>query len=178
MDAEAIVAIFNIAGRGTLIHGFGNEKTNTDLWMIKKGRSSSQEVISRLQALPAVLSAYIAVLSKPVKENELEEVRELFTHIGWDASGIVNETLAVFLNSHLLGQTIYYIDHDARQKAPVKIKIKPLEEHPHFSPEWLKVIEIPEDETEDRDLTMDDLEVRTVTLSLEENPPPPPDIKG
>jgi hypothetical protein len=180
-DVQIILAILNIAGKGQAFHGFSNDATNTALWIIPRGRKNSQEVTTQLQKMPGILSVSVVTLSTPVQKNELTEVRSLFSQIGWDSSQVTDKALSVFINAKLQGQYTYYVDYDHRAKTPIKIQIKPIEEHPHFSPDWLKTNAYNEDE--DRELTMDDLEIRSITLEMIEHEaespplPPPPDSK-
>ena len=178
-DMEIILAILNTAGVGQSIHGFSDGTITKDLWIIPKARGTKQEVISQLQAIPAIQSVSIAELSNPVNVNELANVRELFTHHGWDARNVSDDTLSLYINASLQSQYIYFIDYDAREKGPVIIQIKPLQEHPDFSPDWLKVPDIIVDESQDREFKIDDFEFRSVRIEkiTEVKPPPPPPDK-
>jgi hypothetical protein len=179
-DAEVTLAILNTAGRGHAFHGFSNGAVNTDLWIIPRGKSNRQEVITQLQAIPAIRNVSIVTLSRPVQKNELGEVRELFAQLGWDSRNVTDDALLLFINAKLQGQYTYYIDYDHREKGPVKIQVKPIEQHPYFSLDWLKATTHNEDEGQDRELTIDDLEIRSVVLETvkeDEPPPPPPDNK-
>jgi hypothetical protein len=177
-DVEVTLAILNIAGMGQAFYGERDSTGGTDLWIIPQSKKSSQEVTTQLQAVPAIHSVSVVPVSKPVKETELTEVRELFVGIGWDASSVTDEELSLFINAKLQGQYTYYIDHDKKKKGkePVKIRIRPSEEHPHFSPDWLKKNDYTEDDVQNRVLTIDDIEIRTVTIvhQIAVEPPPPP----
>jgi hypothetical protein len=90
--------------------------------------------------------------------------------------------LSLFLDARLQGKYTYLIDFGHTQgRAPGKIHIIRAEEHPHFSPEWLTNKD-PEEEILERELTIDDLEIRSVVLesikaeesTLPQPPPPPP----
>lgn len=180
-DPQVILAILNTAGRGYAFHGFSNGAVNTALWIIPRGKKNSQEVATRLQKIPGILRISVVTLSKPVQKNELVEVRSLFSQVGWDSSQVTDEALSLFINAKLQGQYTYYVDYDHRAKAPIKIQIKPIENHPHFSPDWLKTTATNEDEDNDRELTMDDIEIRSVelgTIEIEDPDPPPPPQPG
>lgn len=177
--AEVFLAILNIAGRGHAFHGSSNGAVSKDLWIIPKGNKNKQEVIKQLQAIPAILSVSVVALSKPVRETELAEVRELFAGFGWDASSVTDDELSLFINAKLQGQYTYFIDYDfekARTES-VKIHVKPIEEHPHFSPDWLKKSIHVKEEMADRELTIDDIKISSVEIEeIEEEietPPPP-----
>ena len=179
-DVEVLLAISNTAGRGEVFHGSSNGVTNTQLSIIPNGRKDREEVIAQLQALPSVLSVSVVTLSKPVIETELAGVRELFAGIGWDASSITDDELLLFINSKLQGQYTYYVDYDLgkMRNKPVKIRIKRIEEHPHFSPDWLRETKHIEEDELERDITIDDIEIRSITMEhtgkVEPPPPPPP----
>jgi hypothetical protein len=175
-DVEVILAILNIAGKGHAFHGFSNGDISTDLWIIPKGKKNIQSVITELQTIPAIRSVTIVALSNPVKNSELLEVRKLFADVGWDASSVPDNTLSLFINAKLKGQYTCYIAYNHREKLPVKIEIKLIEEHPLFSPDWLKAADYTEDEIQSSDLTIDDIEIRSVvieTIQEIETPPPP-----
>ena len=181
-DVEVILAILNIAGMGQAIYGENDSTGWTDLWIIPQSKKSKHEVTTQLLAVPAIRRVSVVRLSKPVKEIELSEVRELFAGIGWDASSVTDKELSLFVNAKIQGQYTYYIDHDETKKGkePVKIRIRPAQEHPHFSPEMLKKSYYPEDDAEDRVFTIDDIKIHEVTIldqiTVEpvEEPPPPP----
>ena len=176
---DAVIAVFNIAGRGQAICGFSNGGNNTTLFIIPKGKGNRQEVLAQLQAVPAIRNVSVVAVSNPVQATELTEVRALFTHIGWDASGVSDDTLSVYMNTKLNRQDRFYIDCGPREKAQVRIHIKPLEEHPFFSPDWLNAGEITDEEEPDKVFTVDDFEVRDIVIQEEiEAPPPPPPPPG
>ncbi len=175
-NVEVILAILNIAGKGQAFYGENDGTVGTDLWIIPKSKKSRQEVTRQLQAVPAIRSVSVVQLSKPVKETELVEVRELFAGIGWDASSVTDEELSLFINAKLQGQYTYHIDHDQKKKGkePAKIRIRPAQEHPYFSPDMLKESDYTKDD--DTELTIDDIEIRTVTIvdQIAIEPPSPP----
>jgi hypothetical protein len=178
-DAEVTLAILNLAGKGQAFYGQTDDSGSTDLWIIPDSRKNRQELTTHLQAVPAIRSVSIVPLSKPIKEAEFAEVRELFAEIGWDASDVTDQELSSFINDKLEGKYTYYIDHDPRKngKVPAKIRVRPLTQHPHFSPDWLKKSDDAKDDIEDRELKIDDIEIREVTITRQvanEPPPPPP----
>ena len=158
------LAILNIAGRGQAFHSFSNEAVSTDLRIIPKGKRNRQEVIIQLHAIPIISGVSIVVLSNPVKKNELIEVREMFAGVGWDASSVTHDALSLLINVKLQGQDTYYIDYAEREKRQVKIQITPIEEHPHFSLDWLNASDYTKDEIPDKELTIDDTEIRSVVV--------------
>jgi hypothetical protein len=175
---EVTLALQHIAGSGQAFHGFSNGTVSTDLWIIPKGKTNRQKVITQLQAIPTIQSISIVALSNPVKEMELTEVRELFAQVGWDTNSVTDEALSLFINAKLQGQYTYYIDYNPLEKAPIRIQIKPIQEHPHFSPDWLQSAVATEGEEQDREFTEDDTVIHSVvvteTIEEEIEPPPPP----
>jgi hypothetical protein len=178
-NVEDTIAVLNTAGRGQAFYGFSNGIVHTELWIIPKGKSNSKDITNKLQTIPTIRSISVVALSNPVREQELLPVRELFTQIGWDSSSVSNDELSLFINAKLQGFYTYYIDYNSREEVPKKIQIKPIEEHPQFSPDWLVSAEHTEEEIPDRDLTIDDLETYSFVIEEEEEdfePPPPPSL--
>jgi hypothetical protein len=177
MSVESTLAIANIAGRGQAFHSFSIGAGTTGLWIIPRGKKNKQEVITELQAAPSIRSVSVVALTNPVQKNELTEVRELFTQFGWDTTEVTDEALSLFINAKLQRQYTYFIDHQHIERNPHKIQIKPVEEHPSFSPDWLKATDYNEEQDQGRELTLDDLEIRSVVIGkieIDEPPTPPP----
>ena len=102
----------------------------------------------------------------------------LFNSLGWDTSDVKDEELTLFLNAKLQGKYTYLLDFEhGKRRTKDKVRIIRAEEHPHFSPEWLTDNEFEQDIL-DRELTVDDLEIRSVVVEnvveVELPPPPPP----
>jgi hypothetical protein len=176
---DVLLAIMNTAGRGHALFGTGNEAVSKTLWIIPKGRKNKQEVLAQLQAIPAIQHVSVAVLTQTPEATELEEVRAMFNDVNIDASDVSDDTLSIFLNSKIQGIASYYIDpeHKNRRWGQTKISIKRIEDHPMFSPDWLRQQSKITDYDMERDLTLDDIEVRTMSfeeLKEEPEPPPPP----
>lgn len=177
-DVEGVLAILNIAGRGQAFLGSSSGNVSTNLWIIPKDRRNKQDVTTMLQAIPSIRSVSVVTLSNPAREQELVKVRHLFTRLGLDASDVTDDALSLFINAKLKGLYTYYIHYDNIGKEPVKIQVRPIKEHPHFSPDWLKARNRLEDEMSDKEFTIDDIEIRSVVLEkmdeIEEIEPPPP----
>ena len=173
-DTGIALAIRNTAGRAQAFHGFSNGGVTTNLWIISEARKSKEEVITLLQVIPAIQNISIVSLSIPVYTNELAEVRELFAHIGWDSSNVTDDALWLFINAKLKGQYNYYIDYDYKEKGPVKIQVKPIEQHPHFSPDWLKPTMHIDDKYHTREMTMEDIEIQSFVFKEVEGDEPLP----
>lgn len=173
------LGIMNISGGGQAICGFSKGTVTTDLWIIPKGRRNREEIFAHLQAISAIRSFSMVVLSNPIRKKELTEVRDLFAQISWDSSEVTNEVLSLFLNAKLRGQYSYYIDYDLREKAPRKIRIKRIEDHPDYSPASLKATPQGEETDPDKQYTIDDIRVSSVTLKPNKgrrrSQPAPPD---
>jgi len=181
-DKEILLAIFNIAGMGRAIYAeYGNDISKS-LWIIPKGKETQLEVEARLLSEPAIQSASVVGLNNQVTESELTDVRRLFTDVGWDTSDVNNDELSIYVNAALKRQYNYYIDFDHKEKvsAPVKIRVKPIQEHPEYSAEWLQQNIHYEEEDEDKVFTFDDFEIvqesfeESIELDDENEMPPPP----
>jgi hypothetical protein len=178
-DVEVMLAILNIAGMGQAFYGESDGTGCTDLWIIPQSKKSKREMTTQLLAVAAIRKVSVVRLSRPVKEIELPEVRELFAGIGWDASNVTDKELSLFVNAKLQGEYTYYIDYGEREKGkePVKIRIRPAQEHPHFSPDMLKKSDYTKDNAQDRVFTIDDIKIHTVTMvdrrPAEATSPPP-----
>ncbi len=166
-DVEVLLAIQKIAGRGRILYGSSTEFTKRNLWIIPKGNKNSKAIISRLNEMPAIRNVSIVTLSKPVKETELTEVRKLFAYFNWDTSGVNDNELLLFIYEKIQGKYTSFIDYKHKKigKESVEIRIKPIEEHPNFSAEWLtknthSKVKLPENE-----LTIADIEFQTMSLS-------------
>jgi hypothetical protein len=174
---EVFLAIKNIAGTGHAQYGRSGEFGSVELWIVPKSKKSREELLTQLQDVSFIQQVSVVALSKPVTHKELLEVRDLFTDLGWDTSGVKDEELSLFLNAKLQGKYTYMIDcGHGNGRAAEKIRIIRAEEHPHFSPEWLAYND-DDEEILDRELTIDDLDIRSVVIETEEEeeePPPPP----
>ncbi|MEI6949994.1 hypothetical protein V9K67_22605 [Paraflavisolibacter sp. H34] len=184
-SAELTLKILNTAGRGYAFYGETNGNGTSEFWIIQKGKNNQQEVTTQLQRVPSIRSVSVVALSRPVTSTELIQIRKLFAVVGWDTTSVSEEELALFVNGELQGKNAYFIEFvpKERSNAPVKINIRRIEEHPHFSPEWLKEQDSAQEEIEDRELTMDDLEICSVVVQSVEHeplppPPPPPSVPG
>ena len=178
---EVFLAIKNIAGTGYAQYGRSGEFGSVELWIVPKSKKSREELLTQLQAVPFIQQVSVVKLRKPVTITELLEVRGLFNSLGWDTSDVRDEELSLFLNAKLQGKYTYMIDFEHEKgHAAEKIRIIRAEEHPHFSPKWLANDDYVE-EILDKELTIDDLEIRSVVVELgveEEAPPPPPSPTG
>lgn len=173
---EVFLAIRNIAGTGQAQYGKSGDLGNVELWIVPKSKNAKEELVTKLQAVPFIQKVSVVQLSKPVTESELVEVRELFNNLDWDIREIKDGELSSFLNAKLQGKYTYMLDFEhGKGRSADKVRIIRAEEHPHFSPEWLINNEV-EEEILDRELTIDDLEIRSVVVEkvVEVEPPPPP----
>jgi len=176
---EVFLSIKNIAGTGHAQYGRSGDFGNVEMWIVPKSIKNKEELVSQLQAVPFIQQVSVVALSKPVTNNELLEVRELFNGLGWDTSDVKDDELSLFLNAKLQGKYTYMLDFEhGKGRAPEKVRIIRTEEHPHFSPEWLANSDN-EEEILDRELMIDDLEIRSVVVEMiVEETPPPPSISG
>ena len=172
---EVFLAIRNIAGTGRTEYGRGGDFGNVEMWIVPKSKKRKEELVTQLQAVPFIQRVTVVTLSKPITNNELFEVRESFNGLCWDTSDVKDEEWSLFLNSRLQGKYTYMIDFEhGKGRTSEKVRIIRPEEHPHFSPEWL-INDEQEEEILDRELTIDDLEIRSVLVEqIVKAPPPPP----
>jgi len=170
--------VINIAGRGQALGGRSNDNIHKELWMIFKGKRDKDEMITQLKTVPGVSDVTAAAVSSPVEQHALKEIRALFASFGWDANGIDDETLTLFIEARLKGEYRYYIDCDHLHNAePTPILIKELTAHPLFHPDWLKEPTPRPETSTDGELTDEDIVIEYVNIKEEEyieDPPPPP----
>jgi hypothetical protein len=174
---DLLVSILNTAGRGSAFYGAGNDAGSISLWFIYKPRNSPAEIKKQLEANPIVRKVTVVELSRPVTETELTELRAAWLQIGWDTSDITQAELSDYINTQLAGQHSYYIDGGSAppRRLPVKIRIRRLQDHPGYSPDWPMQSNYDPENLPDRDFTADDFIIETVEFtSTEEVPPPPP----
>lgn len=86
---------------------------------------------------------------------------------------VKEEDLSLFLQTRLEGKYSYLIYTEQGQDRTREIfRIIKAEEYPHFSPEWL-VDDAIEEEVLNSELSIEDLEIRTVKFQVSEEEPPP-----
>jgi hypothetical protein len=173
------LAIRNIAGTGHVQYVRSGDFGNIELWIVPKSKKNKEELVTQLQAVPFIQQVSVVALNNPVASIKLLEVRKLFNSLGWDTSDVTDEELSLFLNAKLQGKTTWVIDFEHGQdRTTGKVRIIRAEEHAHFSPKWLVNDEV-EEESLDRELTIDDLEIQSVMEEdIVEVPLPPPPTAG
>ena len=139
MTLELSMKISNIAGRGRSMIGYSDDSGSNELWLIPEGKYETKKMIDNLNALPGVRVISAVALSKPIKTTEIIGIRDVFSSIGLNTANVSDDELAMYFNDQVNDRFTHYIDYDHRQKmkGPVEISIKRLEDHPHFSPDWL-----------------------------------------
>jgi hypothetical protein len=176
IGVEVFLAIKNIAGTGHAQYGRSGDFGNVEMWVVPKSKKSMEELVAQLQTVPFIQQVSVVTLSKPFTKTELQDVRKLFNSLGWDTSDVKDEELSLFLNAKLQGKYTYMLNFEhGKGRTTEKVRIIRAEEHPHFSPEWLDNSDY-EEEILDKELTIDDLEIRSVVIEsvVEMEPPPPP----
>ena len=178
-NTEDMRTVLKIAGQGQVLFGTSTEAQCTNLYATQAGKKSKQKLTTQLQAVPGFSKVNVVALSRSIKKTELSEVRKIFADLDWDSSSVSDDELSFFIVSKLKGQSIYYIDLGYKRigKGPVKMSIKRLEEHPQYSPDWLKKSDRKKKDTQTGKQTHDYIETRTVLLkteAVEVEPPPPP----
>ena len=176
IDRQVVPTVLKIAGHGQVLFVSSTEAVNTHLFVIRESKTSTQELTTQLLAVPGFSKVAIVALSTPIMQTELSEVRELFTGLGWDASCVTDDELSLFINDKLLGQYTYYLDLDHKKygRGPISMSIKRLEDHPQFSPDWLKDNGSKKEQIHDEEQSFDDIETQEFVVQEEEFEPPPP----
>ena len=94
-----------------------------------------------------------------------------------DTAGVSDNELSLFIDTKLEGQYTYYIDpaFKRNERGLTNIRIKRVEDHPQFSPDWLKHAsgEQPGDGQ-----IVEEIETIEVVRKGEPPPPPPPANPG
>lgn len=179
-DSELYLAIKNLAETGRVHYGQSDGFRSIELWIIPKSRKRKEELLEQLQALAPIEQVSLVSLSNPASAAELLQVRELFNNMGLNSRTVNDENLSLFLQTRLEGKYSYLIYTEQGQDRTCEIfRIIKAEEHPLFKPEWL-VDDTNVEELLDRELTIEDLEIRTVwfQMSEEEAPPEGPNAGG
>jgi hypothetical protein len=176
--ADLFLTIRNITGSGRPEYGRSGDFGNIEMWIVPRSEKSKEELVTALEAVSFIRQVSVVPLSVPVTAEEVSEVRELFNALGWDSSDVKDEELSLFLNARLQGQYswLLYFD-DAKGRTTGKVRIIRAEEHPLFSPEWLVNNEIAGD-ISGKELTLDDVEIRSVVVEQNVEEPPPPPSQG
>jgi hypothetical protein len=177
-NRQVVQTVLKIAGRGQCFLGSTKEAVSIYLFLIRDTKNSKQELATQLKAIPGFSKSAIVALSKPIDGTELSEVRKIFADLDWDTTGVTDDELSLFINDKLLGQYTYYIDLDNKRnkKGPIYMRINRLEDHPQFSPDWLKDSNRIKEEIQGEEQSFDDIEVGEILIETEEKeePPPPP----
>ena len=179
-NRQVIPVVLKIAGRGQMFFGSTTEDISNHLFVIPDSEKSLQEITTELQAVPGFSKVAIVALSKPVNETELSEVRKLFTGLDWDTSDVTDDELSLFIDDKLLGQYTYYIDLDHKRigRGTISMRIKRLEDHPEFSPDWLINSEGKKEGIQNEEQSCDNIETHEFVIEMieqeEVDPPPPP----
>ncbi|HEY1019516.1 MAG TPA: hypothetical protein VGE25_10975 [Sediminibacterium sp.] len=166
-DLEVTLSILNIAGIGYSLHGSSSDTGCASLWLIYSGKNNPEEIKKQLEKIPPIKKVTVITISNPMKESEIADLRAVFLKIGWDATAISTEELSMFLNDQLQGQKTHYIDFDHKKmwRHPVKIKIKPLQEHPNFSQDWLQETHFKLQDLTDKEITKDDIKIEIIEVT-------------
>ena len=180
LNRQVVPAVLKIAGSGEMFFGSTIENINNHLFVVRENKKSTQEFTAQLQAVPGISKVVVAAISQPVTDIELSEVRELFAGLDWDANDVTDDQLSLFIDDKLRGQYTYYIDlgHKKNSGGTISMRIKRLEEHPEFSPDWLMATGGTKEKRQDEEPSFDDIETGELMIEMEEKeepePPPPP----
>jgi hypothetical protein len=168
-DIEHTLSILNIAGRGCAFYGSSSDSGSVSLWLIYQGKNNPAEIKKQLEEIAPIKKVTVVTISSPMKEFEITELRSVFLKIGWDARDISDADLSMFITAKLQQQETHYIDYDHKKihHSPVKIKIKPLQDHPDFSPDWLQEKKLRPQDLPDKTFTKDDIKVSEIVEIVE-----------
>jgi hypothetical protein len=173
---EQLLALMNIGGSVHLLAGRLYDSVEKKLLVIYQSKNHLEELAIALEAVPGVIEPRVVNWAEPPATAEIAAARALFLHIGWDTVGISDELLIQYINNALQGKPRLYVDQDPKklQKGVDRISIKPIEEHPQFSRDWLKGQNRSITPDPDRVFTNDDIVVEKYSVEeIEEGYPPP-----
>ena len=177
-EQEVGLAIYKILSPCHVLMGFGSDKiAMTNLYVSTATHSSASELKNELKALKGVSQVLVSPLSSPIKPDELAEVRSAFAAIDRDATSVSDELLSMYLNLKLQGKYTHYMDFGFKpnSKGLFPMRINRLEDHPEFSPEWLKDTAVNMSEGKEEYFVSG-----SMTITSEEKrivPPPPPPLR-
>ncbi len=173
-DAEYFLAVRNTIGKGRPQYGVSYEHGSLELWIVGAVKKNQEELMTKLRAVPFVQQVSVVTLSSPVTSKELLNVRELLNNIALNTDTVSDELLSLFIEAKLQGKYTYGFEIEQGQNGiPKKMRIIPAQEYPDFSPEWLTYNDN-DYEILDRDLTMDDIEIRKEEIVEDVKLPLPP----
>jgi len=138
----------------------------TSFWTLPNSKKNGEEVIRLLKAIPHIQSIFLVSLSKPIKPVEVEELRKILNRFSIDTTAITTKQFEVYLESILEEKDIYCIDfkNEPYNGKHIKIFIKPIEQHPDFSPECLLHSLRTKEDIAEREYTVDDFEIEIETF--------------
>jgi len=94
-QVKALLAILNLAGwEHVMAHPM--KVSMNILWIIPEGKKNRQEVMTQLQAVPAIRSISVVALSKQVKQTELPKCEHYLLALGWDATVLPMMIIALY----------------------------------------------------------------------------------
>jgi len=166
-DEDFTLSLLNIAGFNFSLYGSSGDFGCVSLRLLLKARNTPEEIKDQLEALSIINKVTLVPISNPLKQTELLELRNIFLIIGWDTQEVKEEELSMYIESNLQGRNTHYIDfdHKSDRNSTVKIRIKRLQDHPDFKPEWISETIIDLENLPDKEFTREDIIYSTVRRS-------------
>jgi hypothetical protein len=166
-DENFILSLLNIAGFNFPLYGYSGDFGSESIRLLFNARNTSDEIKKRLETLSIVNEVILVPISNPLNQSELSEVRNIFLKIGLDTQEVSEEELTMYIQSNLIGRNTHYIDFDNKndRTSRVKIRIKQLQEHPDFKPEWIRETNIDLENLSDKEFTREDITCSTVIIT-------------
>lgn len=163
-DLDFSLSLLNIAGFNFPLYGSSGDFGCVSLRLLLKARNTPEEIVRQLEDLSIVNKVSLVSISKPLTDSELVELRNIFLLIGWDTQDISEEELNMYIQSHLQGRSTHYLDFDQKRSnnSLVKVRVRRLEDHPNFKPEWIKERKIDLSKFSDKEFTRDDFSYTTI----------------
>ena len=166
-DEDFTLSLLNIAGFNFPLYGSSGDFGCVSLRLLLKARNTPEEIKKQLEALSIVNKLTLVPISNPLQHSELTELQNIFLIIGWDTQEVSKEELSMYIQSNLLGQNTHYLDfdHKSHKTSLMKVRIKRLQDHPDFKPEWIRETNIDLENLPDKEFTREDITYSTVKVS-------------
>ena len=179
-EAEAVLSVLKIVGSGQVFFGSGDGLVTTNLMAIPANGKSTKELTAQLEAVSVIRSVFVIAISDPISQAELSGVRNLFASVNRDTSDIGDEQLTLYIASKLRNEYTYYLDIAQRrnEKGLFNVRIKRLEEHPEFTPDWISDATTKKRKRQYAKHPFEEIETGHVVLKSKEYPVPPPPPPG
>ena len=178
-DAGAVnahIELLNINENTRGLIGSGDGKTARNFYLIPGNSKTSSELREVIKNINGVREISLVSLSNPITNSELADFRKLFLQNKFDASGVSDDELSLYLNSQLKGESTYILHSENQDHLTGMsyMKLKPVSELLENYKEDSNSVKI-ERTWHEGDMAISEITIST-TVSVEppEPPPPPP----